>query len=171
MSSRARRLVALEVDSELERETIPRRVTLAENAVPYAGELVERHSAELRRSTLAGGEGKAAIFRHVLALRRPWPFAGGGVSFGALAANTSLRWTVTLYIVGRAGRLPIARTSYTPPASPPEPMSGMSVLTTPYGGGLVEMDVEVDNLGGAPVLLRNLQVSIWGSNGTLIGET
>lgn len=82
--------VALAIQPELLRETIPPRVTLDANAVPFAGELREEQESTRAFTIPAGGVVVLA------SLRRPWNFVGfavhpGNAGAGLLEATLRVR--------------------------------------------------------------------------------
>lgn len=82
--------VALAVQPEILRATIPPRVTLDSNAPPYAGELREEQQTTRPVTIPAGGTVILA------SLRRPWNFVGfavqpGNAGAGLLAATLRVR--------------------------------------------------------------------------------
>ncbi len=137
----APRRVALAVQPELERETIPSRVTLDANAPPFAGELREEQTGR-PLVLVAGGTLTLAT------LRRPWNYVGFACQVGALAdaTGTSLR----LRILGRGVN------GLTPPVAlvGPGPFAFVGFIV----GATCEL-VIVSTLG---VAVPNVRGAIWG---------
>jgi hypothetical protein len=79
--------VGLALRPEVHRDVIPARVTLAENAPPYAGELREEHTGYLIKEIAVGASATLAT------LRRAWNFVGWCVNPGdaGVAINAQLR--------------------------------------------------------------------------------
>jgi hypothetical protein len=68
--------VGVALRPEVLRDVIPARVTLSENATPYAGELREEHTGALVKRLSPGQQASLAT------LRRAWNFVGWAVNPG-----------------------------------------------------------------------------------------
>ena len=144
----APRRVALAVQPELERGTIPSRVTLDSNAPPFAGELREEQTTNGRLDVLPGR------FVVLATLRRPWNYIGFAVDLGDWGGGAG--FIAFLRTLGRGVNGAIQQTA-TPltTTGPPVAFSGFIVGAT--------CELVVANITEAPpTAILGVRGTIWG---------
>jgi hypothetical protein len=133
--------MALAMRPEIDRDAIPPRITLAQNAPPFAGELREEQCTSRPLRALVGAQVTLAT------LRRPWSFVGWAINPGnAVGAGLSAQLRIlTRGVNGLTVAVAV-------PAGLPFAVVGLVVGAT--------CELVVTNGTGAPV--KGLVGAIWG---------
>lgn len=141
------RRVGLALQPELERRTIPSRVTLDTHAQPFAGELREEDSGPIIAAIPPGSIVTLAT------LRRPWNFVGIAVDPGD-TPDLANQAVVALRVLTRGVK----------GISPPLAISGsgpQAFLNIIVGAACELVFFNLTNLG-TPVTIHNVRGTIWG---------